>query len=61
MPQWVYVIQSEASNRYYCGQSSKEETVQDYTSVNLKGGAMKGSRELVPIELIRSKILIIRG
>lgn len=30
-------------------------------SINLKGGAMKGNRELVPIELIQSKILVIRG
>lgn len=22
MPQWVYIIQSETSGRYYCGQSS---------------------------------------
>jgi len=25
MPQWVYIIQSESSGRYYCGQSSNVE------------------------------------
>ncbi|MFZ7111890.1 MAG: PDDEXK nuclease domain-containing protein [Desulfatiglandales bacterium] len=37
-----------------------KEVIQDHTSVNLKGDAMKGGRELVPIELIQGKNLVIR-
>lgn len=38
-----------------------KKVIQDHASVNLKGDAMKGSRELVPIELIQGKIMVIRG
>ena len=61
MPQWVYIIQSESSGRYYCGQTSNvEQRIRQHNDPEYK--LSKTTKRFVgPWKLIWSQLCVNRS